>query len=58
MGFPGGVSNPVAVSYDWCRALAKERAKNFYYAFRLLSKKQHDAICAVYAFMRDRKSVV
>lgn len=52
MGFPGGVGDPVAVSYEWCRALARERAKNFYYAFRLLSKKQHDAICAVYAFMR------
>ena len=52
MGFPSGVGDPVAVSYDWCRALARERAKNFYYAFRLLSKKQHDAICAVYAFMR------
>jgi phytoene synthase len=52
MGFPSGVGDPVAVSYAWCRALAKERAKNFYYSFRLLSKKQHDAICAVYAFMR------
>jgi phytoene synthase len=52
MGFPSGVGNPVEVSYEWCRALAKKRAKNFYYAFRLLSKKQHDAICAVYAFMR------
>lgn len=52
MGFPGGVGDPVAVSYEWCRGLARERAKNFYFAFRLLSKKQHDAICAVYAFMR------
>ncbi len=52
MGFPSGVGDPVAVSYEWCRALAHHRAKNFYYAFRLLSKKQHDAICAVYAFMR------
>ncbi len=52
MGFPSSISDPVSLSYDWCRTLAKERAKNFYYAFRLLSKKQHDAICAVYAFMR------
>lgn len=52
MGFPGGVGDPVAVSYEWCRALARERAKNFYYAFRLLSKKQHNAICAIYSFMR------
>lgn len=52
MGFPGGVGDPVAGSYEWCRALARERAKNFYYAFRLLSKKQHNAICAIYSFMR------
>jgi 15-cis-phytoene synthase len=39
-------------SYAWCRALAKERAKNFYYSFSLLSRPQHDAMCAVYAFMR------
>ena len=52
MGFPGSVGDPVALSYEWCRALAKQRAKNFYYSFRLLSRKQHDAICAVYAFMR------
>lgn len=52
MGFPSGVGDPVAVSYEWCRNLARDRAKNFYYSFRLLSTKQHNAICAVYAFMR------
>lgn len=52
MGFPGGVSAPVERSYEWCRVLAKERAKNFYYSFALLSRPQHDAMCAVYAFMR------
>jgi len=52
MGFPGGLGDPVALSYEWCRNLARARAKNFYYSFRLLSKRQHDAICAVYAFMR------
>ncbi len=52
MGFPSGVGDPVAASYAWCRDLARQRAKNFYYSFRLLSKRQHDAICAVYAFMR------
>jgi len=52
MGFPGGLGDPVALSYEWCRTLARARAKNFYYSFRLLSKRQHDAICAVYAFMR------
>lgn len=52
-GYPGGLANdPVRISYQWCRKLAKERAKNFYYAFLLLDSRQHDAICALYAFMR------
>ena len=42
----------MAESYTWCRHLAKDRAKNFYYSFSLLSRPQHDAMCAVYAFMR------
>jgi phytoene synthase len=46
--------NPAAVreSYRYCRKVAKERAKNFYYSFRLLEKSQRDGMCAVYAFMR------
>lgn len=39
-------------SYRYCRKVAKERAKNFYYAFRLLDKTQRNAMCAIYAFMR------
>jgi phytoene synthase len=39
-------------SYRYCRKIAKERAKNFYYAFRLLDKTQRDGMCAIYAFMR------
>ena len=51
--YPSGLkTDPVRQSYDWCRQLAKERAQNFYYSFVLLSSKQHDAMCAVYAFMR------
>ena len=51
--YPSGLKNdPVRQSYDWCRRLAKDRAQNFYYSFILLSSKQHDAMCAVYAFMR------
>jgi phytoene synthase len=42
----------VAESYAWSRAIARDRAKNFYYSFRLLSREKHNAICAVYAFMR------
>ena len=39
-------------SYAHCRAVAKKRAKNFYYSFVLMGKDQKNAMCAVYAFMR------
>jgi phytoene synthase len=39
-------------SYAFCRAVARKRAKNFYYAFVLLPRQQRDAMCAIYAFMR------
>jgi phytoene synthase len=39
-------------SYAHCRAVAKKRARNFYYAFLLLPARQKDAMCAIYAFMR------
>ena len=35
-----------------CRAVAKSRAKNFYYSFVLLDADRKNAMCAVYAFMR------
>jgi phytoene synthase len=45
-------SAAVKDSYRYCRKLAKNRAKNFYYAFRLLDSAQRDGMCAIYAFMR------
>jgi len=39
-------------SFAYCRALTRRRAKNFYYSFVLLPRAEHDAICAIYAFMR------
>jgi len=39
-------------SYAWCRRVARRRAKNFYYSFVLLSSRQRDSMCALYAFMR------
>ncbi len=39
-------------SYAYCRAVAKKRARNFYYSFILLPPEQKDAMCAVYSFMR------
>ena len=39
-------------AYAACRAIAKCKAKNFYYAFVALPVSRRDAICAIYAFMR------
>jgi phytoene synthase len=39
-------------SQTHCRAVAKSRAKNFYYSFVLLPPGKKDAMCAMYAFMR------
>jgi len=44
--------NAIDQSYDYCRHVARARAKNFYYSFLLLSAQQRKAMCAVYAFMR------
>ena len=42
----------LAQSYDFCRRIARSRARNFYYSFVLLPPEQKSAMCAVYAFMR------
>jgi squalene synthase HpnC len=58
---PSGITNlPVqakkgaglAQSYDECRAVARNAASNFYYAFYMLPRPKRDALCAIYAFMR------
>jgi phytoene synthase len=40
-------------AYAACREIARREAKNFYYAFVALPKPKRNAICAVYAFMRQ-----
>jgi phytoene synthase len=40
-------------AYAKCRAIAKREAKNFYYAFVALPEPRRNAICAIYAFMRQ-----
>lgn len=42
-----------AEAYSACRVIARREAKNFYYAFLALPRHKRDAICAVYAFMRQ-----
>jgi 15-cis-phytoene synthase len=44
--------NAVEQSYEYCRNVARARARNFYYSFLLLSGQQRKAMCAIYAFMR------
>lgn len=43
----------ITAAYAACRAIAKREAKNFYYAFRVLPSHKSNAMCAVYAFMRQ-----
>jgi phytoene synthase len=40
-------------SYAYCRKLARVAARNFYYGFLLLPHAKRDALCALYAFMRQ-----
>ena len=40
------------LSYEHCRRIAKEHARNFYYAFRTLPPRKRRAIYAAYAFCR------
>jgi phytoene synthase len=44
---------PLEESYHFCESVARRRAKNFYYSFRILPTHKRRAMCAVYAFMRE-----
>ncbi|MGH7997577.1 MAG: phytoene/squalene synthase family protein [Opitutaceae bacterium] len=52
---PGLTVNPVDLekAYGTCRTVARNEAKNFYYAFVALPEARRNAICAIYAFMRQ-----
>jgi phytoene synthase len=43
----------VAASYGYVEGVSRRRARNFYYAFRVLPPEKRRALCAVYAFMRQ-----
>jgi phytoene synthase len=43
----------VAGAYAVCRGIARRQAKNFYFAFIALPLHRRNAICAIYAFMRQ-----
>jgi 15-cis-phytoene synthase len=40
-------------AYKVCRGIARREAKNFYYSFLALPVDRRNAICAIYAFMRQ-----
>jgi phytoene synthase len=42
----------LAMAYSVCRGIARNSARNFYYAFLVLPRRKREALCAVYAFMR------
>jgi phytoene synthase len=44
--------NGLGRSYSWCERRARQAAKNFYPAFRLLPAAQRRSMCALYAFLR------
>jgi 15-cis-phytoene synthase len=46
------MTDPIEASRQYCRRVARKRARNFYYSFLLLPKPERDAMCAIYAFMR------
>jgi phytoene synthase len=46
------MTDALQASYEYCRGVARSRARNFYYSFLLLPKAERDAMCAIYAFMR------
>ena len=49
----GELAYELARAYATCRTIAKREAKNFYYAFIALPTERRNAICAIYAFMRQ-----
>lgn len=50
---PAAPSHDLSRAYAACRTIAKREAKNFYYAFVALPIERRNAICAIYAFMRQ-----
>ena len=46
-----------AEAYRYCREIARREAQNFYWAFRVLPRHKSDAMCAVYAFMRQADDI-
>lgn len=52
------MSKALSAAYDYCQALARREAKNFYYGFMLLPRQRRRAIYAAYAFARLGDDIV
>src|SRR4051812_17439845 len=44
-------------AYAVCRSITRASARNFYYGFLVLPRRKRDALCAVYAFMRQADDI-
>ena len=49
---PGRPGASLAESRDYCAALTKREARNFYYGLKLLPRDKRGAMFALYAYMR------
>lgn len=47
----------LAASYARCREITQVTARNFYYGLQLLPPAKRDALCALYAFMRNADDI-
>jgi len=52
------IDGGLAASFDLCRRITRERARNFYYGLRLTPEPRRSAIYAVYAWMRAADDAV
>ena len=52
------MKNGIEAAYEYCRALTRREARNFYYGFILLPLEQRRAIYAAYAFARECDDIV
>lgn len=52
------MSSSLEAAYEYCRALTRREARNFYYGFILLPPEKRRAIYAAYAFARECDDIV
>lgn len=50
-------ASDLAASFAFCRRGTRAAARNFYYGIALLPPAKRDALCAVYAFMREADDI-